>query len=116
MPGARAAAAAVVAVVGMVMGAGLAKAAPAYDRHSTAPWSGPMGDENAAAYRADIAREAGGSVADARALADTICSHLRGGITEDHLVADMAHDQLAKMGDVIYIVHGAEWHFCPEKY
>jgi hypothetical protein len=75
-----------------------------------------MGDHSVWAYQTDIAPEAHGTLDDARLLADTICSTLRSGTTEGHLIATMAHDDQYNVGDVTYVVHGAEWHFCPEKY
>lgn len=110
------AAGAMLVVAGMVIGAGLAKADPAWQPDNTKPWSGPLGDQNIVAFWNDIAREAHGTVDDARLLADTICSHLRSGTPESHVIAEMAHEDQHNVGNVTYIIHAAEWHFCPEKY
>jgi hypothetical protein len=104
---------AALAIGSAVLGAGLAKADPP----GTA-WSGAMGDHSTAAYWTDVTRmtDRGGDVNDVRHLADTICTTLRSGTSEGNLIASMSDDEQAKVGGSTMVVHGAEWHFCPEKY
>jgi hypothetical protein len=109
------AAGAMLVMAGVVIGAGMAKADPAFDRDSTAPWSGPMGDHSDGAYRLDIAREAHGSVDDAHQLATTICTALHTE-SEGQLIAAMSDGNQYLVGGVTMVVHGAEWHFCPQWY
>jgi hypothetical protein len=95
-------------------GLGVAKA----DTPSLAPWTAPMGDESAATYWTDVTRmtDLGGNENDARALAGTICTALRSGTPEGNLIVDMAKEDQRQVGNVTMEVHGAEWHFCPDRY
>jgi hypothetical protein len=103
------------AIGAAMLGASVAKA-DAPDPHSTVPWTGAKGDHSVTAYRADIAPEAHGTAADARTLADTICTALRSGTPEGNLIVDMAKEDQRQVGNVTMEVHGAEWHFCPDRY
>jgi hypothetical protein len=106
---------AVLAIGAAVLGASVAKA-DVPDPHGTVPWSGAKGDHSVTAYRADIAPETHGTVADARTLADTICGALRSGKPEGNLIVEMANEDQRLVGGATTVVHGAEWHFCPDQY
>jgi hypothetical protein len=98
-----------------VLGAGQAHA----DRPGPwAPWSGPMGDHDANAYRADVARYgATGNVASAESLAHTICGALQNPKLEDgDLIQRLAGDNAYEVPAMTLVVHAAEWHYCPTRY
>lgn len=102
---------AMVVMAATVIGAGIAKADP----NGMSPWTGPMGDHSAPAYWVDISKFADGTVDDARTLATSICTALDNQ-SEGNLVATMTDGVQHKIDTVTFIVHGAEWHFCPEYY
>jgi hypothetical protein len=99
------------AAVAVSLGAGVAHA-------DNGPFSGPMGDHDASAYWVDVSSVANGSLSSATGLAYTICSKLADGFSEGRLIAVIAQtpDTTTSVSDARYVVHAAEWHFCPTYY
>jgi hypothetical protein len=80
------------------------------------PFSGPMGDHDATAYWVDVSDMGIGSVASAARLANTICTSLEQGKSEGQIIAAGAGGNQSKVDNVTFMVHAAEWHFCPDYY
>ncbi|QNJ91528.1 DUF732 domain-containing protein [Mycolicibacterium fluoranthenivorans] len=99
-------------------GGGLAHADPTYGPANYAPWSGPMGDHDPNAYRADVARYGmTGNIASAESLARTICTALQDPKLEDaDLVQHLAEDNAYRVPAMTMVVHAAEWHYCSSRY
>ena len=92
---------------------------------STTPaFSGPAGDHDSGAFWVDVHPELNGSewtMAKDTQLAVLICRQLEGGVSEGHLVADVANSDgtptsQSGLNGITYVVHAAEWHFCPSEY
>jgi hypothetical protein len=101
-----------------LLNAGQAHADPTADPPGRyAPWSGPMGDQNANAFWVDLTKytDVEGGPAQAETLATTICGALHQE-REGTLIDDLADGQQIRVGGVSMLVHAAEWHFCPNKY
>lgn len=93
-------------------------AAGAHADPANGAFSGPQGDRNAEAFWSDIVQyfSDGGSVADAAKLGPTLCYNLEQGAPEGEIAADVAHQDSNQLDAATYIVHAAEWHYCPDKY
>jgi Protein of unknown function (DUF732) len=100
-------------VAAISLGAGVAQA-----HTDNGPFSGPQGDRDASAYWVDVNPFGSGSVTSASRLANTICSKLADGFSEGRLIAVIAQtpDTTTAVSDATFIVHAAEWHFCPTYY
>jgi hypothetical protein len=89
-------------------------AAPA---HANAyPFSGPKGDNDAAALWVDISPVVDGTPTQLRGLAEMICQKLGEGASEGQLIAAGANGDSSKVSRLTLVVHAAEWHFCPTYY
>jgi hypothetical protein len=91
-----------------------AHAVPVGDASGT--FSGPAGDQDASAFWGDTSAEIKGSVSDAGSLARTICNALENGESEGKLIANIANGNQANISNDEFVVHAAEWHFCPDHY
>jgi hypothetical protein len=99
--------AAVAAVVG------IAAAGPAH----AYPFSGPEGDQDAGAYWVDVSSYLPGwTTAKDQQLAHMICTKFADGYSEGRLVAEVAADDSSSISGIAFVVHAAEWHFCPDYY
>jgi hypothetical protein len=82
-----------------------------------APFSGPQGDHDQYAMWEDIIDFAPSVTAsDAGAFAQRVCGMLNNGNSEGYLVSSASTQYHLDPGDVRYIIHMAEWHYCPEWY
>ena len=81
------------------------------------PFSGPQGDDDDSAYYVDIEPFVNGAtVAKAGTLGRGICARLSEGHSEGQLIAMMSQLPNGTVSDAKYIVHAAEWHYCPDYY
>jgi hypothetical protein len=81
------------------------------------PFSGPQGDHDVSAYWVDVSSFGSGSMASAAGLASAICLRLTQGASEGQLIAALAQPPYpTPVPDATFIVHAAEWHFCPTYY
>lgn len=83
---------------------------------SKGPFSGPAGDQSASALWVDVAQDAPGTVAEAEHMAHTICDGLANGTTEGAMVAAVADGDASRISTTRFVIHAAEWHFCPAYY
>jgi hypothetical protein len=109
-------------VLGVLVGFGVARAVPVGD---TGPFSGPAGDQSDSAYFTDVAPvlletnatatdDLIGKVGD---FGKTVCDKLSQGFSEGELAAALAKPPNPTplfLGQ--YVIHSAEWHFCPDRY
>lgn len=107
---------------GAIAAMGLAVAAlavmPTASADPSYPFSGTMGDHSAEAYRVDVSPYLGaGSIAAAGSLANLICGKLESGVSEGQLIASVASPPhpLLPVDSATFLIHAAEWHFCPER-
>ncbi|BBX44992.1 hypothetical protein GCM10009641_24160 [Mycobacterium cookii] len=105
-------AAASLAMATGIMGAGLASAGP------NGAFSGPEGDHDAAAMFVDINYSVKDlTIAQAGQLGADICTWLANGRSEGDIVAgEVSRGAAVSVSDAQYVVHAAEWHFCPDEY
>ncbi|BBX23875.1 hypothetical protein MTER_32860 [Mycolicibacter terrae] len=93
--------------------------APAYAvpiGDSDGPFSGPAGDGDASAFWVDVSPYARGTISDAAQLGQTICGALQGGQSEGKVIAEATQGDQSEVLDAEFVVHAAEWHFCPQFY
>jgi hypothetical protein len=104
-----------VGAAALVVGAGVAHAAPVGEH---GPFSGPSGDQSGDAYWVDLQghTDMTGSMAEATKLGRWICTSLRSGQSEGQLISSLASGDGTTVNGFTFVVHAAEWHFCPEKY
>jgi hypothetical protein len=102
------------ATAAIVSASATAHAVPVGDTSST--FSGPAGDQDASAYWVDVNGFVKGSASDAANLGRTICSALESGQSEGKVIANAAQGNQSNVSDDEYVVHAAEWHFCPDRY
>jgi hypothetical protein len=94
-----------------VTGANLLGVAHAY------PFSGPQGDQSAGAYWVDISSfDHKVTVKTAGEFGDVVCRGLTKGMSEGALIAKLADGDSSHVSDWTFVVHAAEWHFCPSYY
>jgi len=100
---------------GLVLGAGIAHAVPVGEDGA---FSGPSGDQSADAYWVDLSNGTNttGSVADAANIGHYICHQLLNGSSEGEIISNMAGGDRSQVSDIRFVVHAAEWHFCPSEY
>lgn len=80
------------------------------------PFSGPAGDHNAESMWVDVEPfDHSVTVAEAGKYAQTMCESLRSGMSEGQIIAIGAQKGFT-VGDATFLLHAAEWHFCPEYY
>ena len=79
-------------------------------------YSGPQGDEDASAFWVDVSGFLNGTPAEAASLATDICGKLQNGTSEGQLIAAGAEDDQTQISKVKFVVHAAEWHYCPRYY
>jgi len=103
-----------IAAAAIVSASATAHAVPVGDTSGT--FSGPAGDQDASAYWVDVSGFVKGSVSDAANLGHTICTALESGQSEGKVIADAAQGNQSNVGGDEYVVHAAEWHFCPDHY
>jgi Protein of unknown function (DUF732) len=106
--------------VGIWVGIPVSHAGPVGD---TSPvFSGTSGDESGSAFTIDVADVMNGTVtkqtpAKATGLAEAICSKLRSGVDESDLaIALAAPPDPVPVHSAQFVIHAAEWHFCPAYY
>jgi hypothetical protein len=103
-------------IIGAMTAAVLA-AEPVAHANTNGAFSGPEGDADGYAYLIDISPYlTGGSPADAAALGRQVCGQLADGVSEGRLIYAGSSNGKVSISDSRYIVHGAEWHFCPTYY
>ncbi len=108
--------------VGSLAGIGTANAVTIGD--TTAAFSGPAGDRDAGAFWVDVHPMLPGpkwTMAKDAELVRLMCSKLEGGWSEGHLIADIANSDgtptsQSDLSGITYVVHAAEWHYCPSYY
>lgn len=106
----------------MALGAAAAAAALGLSGHAHADtgngvFSGPSGDHDANALWVDVAPfDNTLTVATANTFGNTVCAGLRKGYSEGQLIAMGAHGNSSSISSWTYVVHAAEWHYCPEYY
>ncbi|WP_165608066.1 DUF732 domain-containing protein [Mycobacterium alsense] len=107
-------AAAVLAAVLASLPSATASAVPVGD---SGPFSGPAGDQDASAFWVDVENELPGwSAGKDQQLAQLMCQKLDSGYSEGDLIAEIANGDGSSVGAIRYVVHAAEWHFCPQYY
>jgi hypothetical protein len=85
-------------------------------------FSGSEGDRSGAAFTIDVADIVGGTVTaqtttKAAEMANAVCSKLGAGVSEPQLIIAIAQPpNPMPVSDARYIIHAAEWHFCPTYY
>ena len=80
-------------------------------------FSGPAGDEDASALWTDVNAFLPGWSADKdRQIAQMICGQLESGVSEGHLIAQIANGDASSVSDIRFVVHASEWHYCPTYY
>jgi hypothetical protein len=100
-----------IAIMGVALG--VARSAPAHASF----FSGTEGDHDASAYWIDINTvNVTGTVDKARELGTFICSQLRRGRIESDIIASGSGGDPSNIVQTRFVVHSAEWHFCPEYY
>jgi hypothetical protein len=83
---------------------------------SIGTFSGPAGDQDASAFWVDTSSFLKGNVSQAASLGQTICSALESGESEGKVIANIANGNQANVSDDEFVVHAAEWHYCPDHY
>ena len=103
------------AIGAAVMGANLLGVAHADNGNGA--FSGPEGDRDAGAFWVDVDPVLSGwSVSKDRELANMVCSQLEAGESEGALTAEVAKGDDGGIRGITYVIHAAEWHFCPDQY
>ena len=76
------------------------------------------GDQSAAAFWVDVQYflPDAWSQAQDESMAQLLCSKLKGGESEGELIAEVAKGNASMISNITYVVHAAEWHFCPSSY
>jgi hypothetical protein len=111
----------ILALAGLVLGAGLAKADPVNSGGSHLYYqpSGQLGDQSAVLYDSDLEQVGvGGSPTAAGKLGHAICGYLASGVFEDELInttMDTPGYNVTR-NQAKATVLSAEWHFCPSYY
>jgi hypothetical protein len=111
-------------VAGLVGGLGLGTiytATPAHAYTATGDtsgaFSGPAGDRDAGAMWTDVhSFLPGWSQTKDATLATTICYRLATGSSEGKITAEVANGDSSEVNAIQYVIHAAEWHYCPEYY
>lgn len=103
-------AAAVGASVLALAGAGSAQASP------NGAFSGPMGDHDAEAMWVDVQPfDPSATIPGAATFAQSLCEGLRSGMSEGSVIVVGTHNGFS-VSSARFLLHAAEWHYCPEYY
>lgn len=82
------------------------------------PFSGPQGDHSRGAMWVDVQNQLPGwPVPKTETLAQAMCHRMMvDGLSEGELIAEIADGDSAGISGITFVVHAAEWHYCPTLY